>query len=82
MLCTAVSAASLTNSCGAPDLARRSARERHAIVTWNLQAYGRSVLNNIGRQEERTMDDYLEELLDAHALDHDPAEPAEDATEL
>lgn len=82
MLCTAVSAASLTNSCGASDLARPSARERHAFVTWNLQADGRSVLNNIGRQGECTMDDYLEELLDAHALDHDPAEPAEDATEL
>jgi len=28
------------------------------------------------------MDDYVEELLESHAIDHDPAEPAEDATEL
>ncbi|VXB99397.1 conserved hypothetical protein [Pseudomonas sp. 8AS] len=28
------------------------------------------------------MDDYVEELLDCHADERDPAEPAEDATEL
>jgi len=28
------------------------------------------------------MDDYVEELLEYHAVEHDPAEPAEDATEL
>ena len=28
------------------------------------------------------MDDYVEELLEAHAVDQDPVEPAEDATEL
>ena len=31
---------------------------------------------------ESTMDDYVEELLEAHAMDQDPLDPAEDATEL
>lgn len=31
---------------------------------------------------EQTMDDYQEELLELRALELDPPEPAEDATEL
>jgi hypothetical protein len=34
------------------------------------------------RQEEDPMDDYVEELLESRAIEQDPVEPAEDATEL
>ena len=33
-------------------------------------------------KKESTMDDYQEELLEYHAIELDPLEPADDATEL
>jgi hypothetical protein len=41
------------------------------------QALGHIVITG-----ESPMDDYVEELLEYHADERDPAEPAEDATEL
>ncbi len=34
------------------------------------------------QDKEPTMDDYQEELLEYHAIELDPLEPADDATEL
>ena len=36
----------------------------------------------MNEDEEQAMDDYQEELLEFHAFELDPPEPAEDATEL
>ncbi|MBD9417441.1 hypothetical protein IB234_22995 [Pseudomonas sp. PDM16] len=58
----------------------------HRLVMGNLQAVGMVFVSAKRNDRETTgetpMDDYVEELLESRAIEQDPVEPAEDATEL
>ncbi|WP_342245601.1 hypothetical protein [Pseudomonas sp. OTU5201] len=53
-------------------------------VTWHRYILGMFFVSNtpVDAREELAMDDYQEEILDFHATEQDPVEPAEDATEM
>jgi hypothetical protein len=63
-------------------------QERHDVDIFSSSRHFRLAVQVIYWQplliqdKEPTMDDYQEELLEYHAIELDPLEPADDATEL
>ncbi|MGY4640481.1 hypothetical protein [Pseudomonas sp. TE24901] len=51
----------------------------HGTLGWVCRSF---ICERFQPEKESTMDDYQEELLEYHAFEMDPLDPADDATEL